>query len=68
MEVFSKNIQKLGFDADFDIVQKTNLSMIDIRKTLSMYQRRIADNADSNKKTLTVVYYGGHGMMKDNMS
>ena len=68
MEVFSRNIQQYGFDADFDIIQKTNLSMDAIKKTLAMYQRRIADNSDSNKKTLTVVYYGGHGMMKDNMS
>ena len=68
MEVFSTNIQQYGFDADFDIIQKTNLSMDAIKKTLAMYQRRIADNSDSNKKTLTVVYYGGHGMMKDNMS
>ena len=68
MEVFSSNIQQYGFDPDFDIVQKTNLSMDAIKKTLAMYSRRIADNSDSNKKTLTLVYYGGHGMMKDNMS
>ena len=68
MEVFSQNIQQYGFDADFDIIQKTNLSMDAIKKTLAMYQRRIADAADSNKKTLTIVYYGGHGMMRNNYS
>ena len=68
MDVFSENIERYGFDADLDIVQKTNLSMAAVKKILSGYQRRISDNADSNKKTLTIVYYGGHGMMKDNYS
>ena len=68
MEVFSQNIQQYGFDEDMDIIQKTNLSLAAIKKFFSGYQRRIADNSDSNKKTLTIVYYGGHGMMKDNMS
>ena len=66
MQVFRNNIERFGFDADFDIVQKTNLSVAAVRKIFAGYQRRIADNSDSNKKTLTVVYYGGHGMMKDN--
>ena len=26
------------------------------------------DNADANRKTLTIVYYAGHGMMKNNQS
>ena len=68
MDVFSENIERYGFDADLDIVQKTNLSMAAVKKIISGYQRRISDNADSNKKTLTVLYYGGHGMMKDNQS
>ena len=51
-----------------DIIQKTNLSLAAVKKVFAGFQRRIADNADSNKKTLTIVYYGGHGMMKDNMS
>ena len=51
-----------------DIIQKTNLSLAAVKKVFAGYQRRIADNSDSNKKTLTIVYYGGHGMMKDNMS
>ena len=68
IEVFSRNIEQYGFDSDLDILQKTNLSIAGVKKILSGYQRRIADNADSNKKTLTVLYYGGHGMMKDNMS
>ena len=68
MEIFSRNIQRYGFDEDMDIIQKTNLSLAAIKKVLAGYQRRIADNADSNKKTLTIVYYGGHVMMKDNYS
>ena len=68
MEVFSQNIQRYGFDEDMDIIQKTNLSIAAIKKVLAGYQRRICDNADSNKKTLTIVYYGGHGMMQDNQS
>ena len=31
-------------------------------------QRKISDNSSFNQKTLTVVYYGGHGMMKNNQS
>ena len=68
MEVFSQNIQKYDFDEDMDIIQKTNLSMAAIKKILNKLQGKINDNTDSNKKTLTVVYYGGHGMMKDNQS
>ena len=68
MEVFSQNIQKYDFDEDMDIIQKTNLSLAAIKKILNKLQGKINDNTDSNKKTLTVVYYGGHGMMKDNMS
>ena len=51
-----------------DIIKKTNLSIAAVKKILTKFQSRINDNADSNKKTLTVVYYGGHGMMKDNQS
>ena len=68
MEVFSQNIQKYDFDEDMDIIQKTNLSLAAIKKILNKLQGKINDNTDSNKKTLTVVYYGGHGMMKDNQS
>ena len=66
MEVFSRNIEKYNFVSDLDIVQKTNLSIAVIKKIFLGYQRRINDSSDSNKKTLTVVYYGGHGMMMDN--
>ena len=51
-----------------DIIEKKNLSFTAVKKVLAGFQRRIADNSDSNKKTLTIVYYGGHGMMKDNYS
>ena len=68
MEIFSRNIQRYGFDEDMDIIEKKNLSLAAVRKVLAGFQRRIADNADSNKKTLTIVYYGGHGMMKNNYS
>ena len=66
MEIFSKNIQQYGFDQDMDIIQKTNFSAAEVKKILMRYQTKINSNMDSNKKTLIVVYYGGHGMMKDN--
>ena len=66
MEVFSQNIQRYGFDEDMEIIQKTNLSTDAVKKILNKFQSKINDNIDSNKKTLTIVYYGGHGMMKDN--
>ena len=68
MEVFNQNIRRYGFDEDMDIIQKTNLSLAAVKKVLAGYQKRICDNSDVNKKTLTVVYYGGHGMMQDNQS
>ena len=69
IEVFSHNIQQYDFDEDMgDIIKKTNLNIATVKKILNKFQSRINDNADSNKKTLTVVYYGGHGMMKDNQS
>ena len=62
MEVFYTNIQQYGFD-DFGIMQKTGLSMDAVKKVFNGYQRRINDNADAGLKTLTIVYYGGHGMI-----
>ena len=68
MEVFSQNIQRYGFDEDMEIIRKTNLSIAAIKKFLNKFQSSINRNAESNKKTLTIVYYGGHGMMQDNQS
>ena len=68
MEVFNQNIQRYGFDEDMEIIQKTNQSIADIKKFLNKFQSRINTDAESNKKTLTIVYYGGHGMMQDNQS
>ena len=68
MEVFSQNIQRYGFDEDLEIIRKTNLSIAAIKKFLNKFQSSINRNAESNKKTLTIVYYGGHGMMQDNQS
>ena len=68
MKIFKNNIKQYGFDSDLDIVKKENLSKKALRKLFNGYQRKISDNADLNRKTLTVVYYGGHGMMNDNYS
>ena len=68
IEVFSRNIVRYDFDADHDILQKTNLSVAAVKKVFLGYQRKINDNADAGQKTLLVVYYSGHGMMADNDS
>ena len=68
IEVFRLNIARYGFDADLEIVQKTNLSVAAVKKIFLGYQKRINVNADAGQKTLTVVYYSGHGMMDDNQS
>ena len=49
-----------------DIIQKKNFTVAEVKKILMRYQTKINNNMDSNKKTLIIVYYGGHGMMKDN--
>ena len=69
MEVFFTKIQSYGFeDNDYDIIQKTNLSWTNVKKVFAGCQKKINENCDVGKKTLTIVYYGGHGMMKDNYS
>ena len=68
MKVFSRNIQQYGFDKDMDIYKKTNLDFAKTKKIFNSLQNKIAANSRSNQKTLTIVYYGGHGMMKDNQS
>ena len=42
--------------------------MAEIKKIMLSYQKKINFNSDRGLKTLTVVYFGGHGMMKDNLS
>ena len=42
--------------------------MAQIKSTFASYRKRINANADVGRKTLTVVYYGGHGMQKDGLS
>ena len=68
MDVFCQNIQRYGFDEDMDIIKKTNLDTAATKKIFNKMQRKIAENSSSNQKTLTIVYYGGHGMMKNNQS
>ena len=51
-----------------DIIQKKNLDTAETKKIFNKLQNKIAQNSSINQKTLTVVYYGGHGMMNDNQS
>ena len=39
-----------------------------LKNIFNEYQSKINNNADKNLKTLTIVYYAGHGMMKENQS
>ena len=41
MEVFSRNIQRYGFDGDFDIIKKTNLTWVEAKKIFNTLQGRI---------------------------
>ena len=68
MKVFRENIQQYGFDEDTDIIKRKNLDFAKTKKLFLSLQSKIDANTRSNQKTLTVVYYGGHGMMKDNQS
>ena len=68
IEEFSQKIQQYGFDEDMEITLKKNLSWNTLKILLTKFQKRINDNADVNQKTLTIVYYGAHGMMNDNQS
>ena len=65
MQDFYRNIQEYGFE-DENIMQETNLDKVATRKSIAKFKKNIVANAENNEKTLTVVYYGGHGMMKDN--
>ena len=68
MNVFSHNIQQYGFDEDTDIIERQNLNFAKTKKLFLSLQNKIAANSSSNQKTLTLVYYGGHGMMNNNQS
>ena len=65
MEVFSRNIEQYGFGR-LDIIQETNLDIASTKEFFNKSKRYIVENARNFEKTLTVVYYGGHGMMNDN--
>ena len=67
MKVFSRNIQQYDFDPT-DITKGKNLNFAKTKKMFNSLQNKIAANSRSNQKTLTMVYYGGHGMMNDNQS
>ena len=67
MQIFSSSIEQYGF-GDTDILQKTNVTDKSLKSIFRQYENKIMDNAKCDRKTLTVVYYGGHGMMKENQS
>ena len=50
------------------MIVRKNLDFAKTKKLFLSLQNKIAENSRSNQKTLTVVYYGGHGMMSDNQS
>ena len=68
MQVFRSNIEQYDFDENTDIIDRQNLDFAKTKKLFLSLQNKIAANSRSNQKTLTIVYYGGHGMMKDNQS
>ena len=68
MQVFRSNIEQYDFDENTDIIDRQNLDFAKTKKLFLSLQNKIAANSRSNQKTLTIVYYAGHGMMQDNMS
>ena len=62
MQDFRRYIQEYGFE-DSNITDEQNLNKKATKKTLDKLKDKIVENAEKNEKTLTVVYYGGHGMM-----
>ena len=62
MKVFSRNIKQYGFES-MDVHKKTNLNFAKTKKVFNELTNKIAANSRSNQKTLTVVYFAGHGMM-----
>ena len=67
MEIFTQNIQRYGFK-DIDIVKRKNLDYATTNKMFLGFERKININARRGLQTLTMVYYSGHSMMKDNMN
>ena len=65
MQDFRRYIQEYGFE-DSSITYEKNLDKAATKKTLAKLKKNIVANAENNEKTLTVVYYGGHGMMREN--
>ena len=67
MDAFCNNICEYGFaEEDRSIKIKRDLDKAGTRKWIRKFKKNIIANAENNEKTLTVVYYAGHGMMKDN--
>ena len=65
MQDFRRYIQEYGFE-DSNIMYEKNLDKAATKKTLAKLTKNTVANAKKKEKTLTVVYYGGHGMMRDN--
>ena len=42
--------------------------MTQMKSTMASYRKKINANSAVGLKTITVVYYGGHGMQKDGLS
>ena len=67
IDLFRSKIEEYGFP-ETDIFEKKNATFQSLSKIFRQYERKILENAESGKKTLTIVYYGGHGVMKANHS
>ena len=65
MQKFHDSIKEYGFEEE-NIVKKANFDLANLEETMTAFKKNIHANGKKFVKTLTVVYYGGHGVMKDN--
>ena len=42
--------------------------MVEVKTVFKTLKQKVNANSDVGKKTLTVVYYGGHGMQNEGLS
>ena len=59
---FSEEIVKYGFNAT-QVTVKKNVSYADMKDFAAEIKSKIVINKKAGRKTLTVIYYCGHGMM-----
>ena len=62
-DFFAKKILQLGFEPD-NVTKLKNINLKQIQSQIRKYNKTLNNNSDAHKKTLIVIYFAGHGVMR----